>query len=291
MGKAAQNASGAFIHRKHPSMKTLLTVTFALATAVSTTFAADALDDAASTAAAVAEGITEDDAKLTADWQGKVAAGIETTSGNTEKDGMNMHLEAKKLRGETVLIATADGAWEENEVTDADGTNKRDERTKGNVKAEVNAKQRFDGFFIYGDLAGSHDGVAGIKYRFIESLGLGTYLVDTDTLKFSVEAGLAEVQEELDGMDSDEYTAYRLAERADWVPTFAEGVSFFESASYLADFDDSDHFFADFEAGIDIPMFSGISMTFKGVVNYNNQPAAGKEKTDRSLIAQFGYNF
>lgn len=271
-------------------MKYLLPVVIAL-TSTAAVFAADALENAAATASALAAGITEEDAKLTADWQGKVAFGIESAAGNTEKDAVNGHAEAKKLRGETVVIATLDGAWEETEVSDADGTNTRDERTKGNVKGELNAKQRFDGFFVYGDIAGENDGVAGIKYRFVESIGLGTYLVDTDTLKFSVEAGVAEVQEKLDGADSDEYTAYRLAERADWVPEFAEGVSFFEKADYLADFDDADHYVANAEAGVDIPMFKGLSVTFKAVVSYNNQPAAGKEKADRALVAQFGYNF
>ena len=271
-------------------MKKLLPAILVL-TSTAAVFAADALDQASATAGAIAAGITEDDAKLTADWQGKIAFGIDSASGNTEKDAASAHAEAKKLRGETVVIATLDGAWEETEVSDADGTNTRDERTQGYVKGEINAKQRFDGFFIYGDLAGENDDIAGIKYRFIESLGLGTYLVDTDTLKFSIEAGLAEVQEKLKGLDSDNFTAYRLAERADWIPTFSKGVSFFESADYLADFDDSDHYFANFEAGIDIPMFAGISVTFKGVVNYNNLPAPGKEKTDRSIVAQFGYNF
>lgn len=270
-------------------MKKLLSAALILSTA--SLVAADALEGAAATATALAAGISEEEAALPQQWQGKVAFGFETASGNTEKDGVNGHAEAKKLHGETVVIASLDGAWEENETCDADGTNTRDERVKGNVKADANAKQRFDGFFVYADLAAENDDIAGIKYRFIESLGLGTYLIDTDTAKLSIEAGLAEVQEKLASVESDDYTAYRLAERIDWVPTFAEGVSFFEKADFLADFDDSDRYFANFEAGIDIPMFAGLSMTFKGVVNYNHEPAPGKERTDRSLVAQFGYNF
>ncbi len=270
-------------------MKTLLPLSLVLA--ASTLFAADALESASATAAGVAAGISEDEAKLGDEWQGKVAFGAESASGNTEKDALNGHAEAKKLQGEYVVIATLDGAWEETEISDADGANTRDDRTKGNLKGDLNVKRRFEGFFLYGDLAAEHDGVAGIKYRCIESVGLGTFLVDTDTLKLSVEAGVAEVQEELKGLDSDDYTAYRLAERADWVPEFAEGVSFYEKADFLADFDDSDRYFANFEAGVDIPMFANLSTTLKGVVNYNNLPAPGKERTDRSVVFQIGYNF
>ena len=268
---------------------------FALAAAFAAAPAfADALDSAAATAAGVAAGITEDDAKLSDVWQGKLAAGLDAKSGNTEKTGYNGHAEAKKLQGDTVVVATADGAWEETEVSDSDGT-KRDERTVGNAKAEVNVKEKLADWsvapFVYGDVSAEHDGVAGIKYRTIESAGVGFFLVDTDALKFSVEAGLAYVQEKLDGLDDDDYLAYRLAERADWVPDFAEGVSFFEAADFLQDFDESDRWFANFEAGVDVPMFAGLSLTVKATVNYNHLPASGKEKTDRAVVAQVGYNF
>ncbi len=268
-------------------MKRILASALALVSA--TLFAADALEAATASAAALAQGISEEEAALPPDWQGKVAFGAESLSGNTDKDALSGHAEAKKLRGDVVVIATADAAWEQTEVSDADGSNTRDEKTKGNAKAEINVKRRLGGYFVYGDLSVANDDIAGVKYRLVESVGLGTFLVDTDTLKLSVEAGVAGVQEELD--DSDEYVAYRLAERLDWVPSFGEGVSFFESASILADFDDSDRYFANAEAGVDIPMVFGLSVSFKGYVNYNNQPASGKEKTDRGVVAQIGYNF
>lgn len=253
----------------------------ALAAAVSH---ADALSEAAALAG-VATGLSDEEKELTQEWQGKVAAGVDTASGNTNEDAANIHLEAKKLHGDWVVIATADGAWEQTEV---DGV---DRETESNAKAEANVKRRFGGFFAYGHLAGLHDGVAGVKYRTVQGLGLGTYLVDEETLKFSVEGGLAYVQEKLDGEAGDDYLAWRLSERADWVPTWAEGVSFFEQASMLADFDESDRWNADFEGGVDIPMFAGLSTTLKAVVAHNHQPAEGKKKTDRRFMAQVGYNF
>ncbi len=260
-------------------------VSIALAAAFASACAsADALSQAAATAGASA-GISEEEAALPQFWQGKVAAGFDTASGNTEEDGASVHLEAKKLHGDWVVLATGDGAWKQTEV---DG---EDHDTESNAKAEVNVKRRLGGYFVYGDLMGLHDGVAGVKYRTAESVGLGTFLVDEETLKFSVEAGLAYVQEKLDGTQSDDYLAWRVAERADYVPVWAEGVSFYEQASVLADFDESDRWTADFETGIDIPMFAGLSTTLKAVVAHNHMPAEGKEKTDRRLLAQVGYNF
>ena len=38
-------------------------------------------------------------------------------------------------------------------------------------------------------------------------------------------------------------------------------------------------------------MFAGLSLTLKAKVNYNHLPPEGKEKTDRAVVAQVGYNF
>ena len=66
---------------------------------------------------------------------------------------------------------------------------------------------------------------------------------------------------------------------------------FIQDTDFFVDFEDGDRYFANLEAGMDVPMFAGLSLTLKGTVNYNHLPAAGKEKTDRSVVAQVGYNF
>ena len=118
---------------------------------------ADALDSAAATGGALAAGISEEEAALTDVWQGKIAIGAETRSGNTEQDGVNGSFEMRKLQGETIVLFSVNGAWEQQETEDADGANRRDERTVGNASADLNLKQRLGGFFVYGDLAGLHD--------------------------------------------------------------------------------------------------------------------------------------
>lgn len=272
-------------------MKRILsTLAAAAAFSAAAALAADAITAAQETSAGLAAGISEEEAALPQVWQGKIAAGVDLRSGNTEKEGFSAHADAKKLQGKTVVVATIDGAYEEEEVEDSDGTT-RDEQTVGQIKGAIDVKQRFDWFFVYGRVSADHDDIADLKYRFIESIGLGTYLVDLETLKLSVEAGVAQVQEKYKGLDSDDYTAWRVAERCDWTPEFADGVSFFEAADFLADFDDFDRHLANGEAGVDIPMFLNLSLTCKGVINYNNMPAPGNDKTDTQLLFQVGYNF
>ena len=270
--------------------RTLAFLAAAAAFSAAAALAADALTAAKENTTGTAAGPTEEEAALSQIWQGKIAAGVDLRSGNTEKEGFSAHADAKKLQGKTIVVATVDGAYEEEEVEDSDGTT-RDEQTVGQVKGAIDLKQRFGLFFVYGRVSADHDDIADLKYRFIDSIGVGAFLIDLDTLKLSAEAGVAEVQEKYAGMDSDNYTAWRVAERCDWIPEFAEGVSFFEAADFLQDFDDSDRYLANGEAGVDIPMFLNLSLTCKGVINYNNMPAPGNDKTDTQIVFQVGYNF
>jgi len=260
-----------------------------------------ALDKAKASADGAAAGLTEDDLSATKTWQGKIGAGFDTRSGNTEKDAASVHAEARKLQGDWIVLADFDYAWERVEETAEDGTSK-DKDTVDSLGGAIDVKRRLPGCFVYGAVTGERDRIADLNYRFVESLGLGTFLIDRDTLKFSVQAGLAYVQEEYDApaateenpdpkSESDDYLAYQASERIDWIPTWAEGVSFFEAASYLCSFDESDDYLVNAEAGVDIPMFLGLSLTFKGVVEYDNTPAAGKERCDRQLATQVSYNF
>lgn len=250
-----------------------------------------ALAEVAATAG-VAVGLSDDELATPDVWTGKIGLGFDAQGGNTEKSGFSVGAEAKKLEGKCVIIANAEGGWEETRVIDADGA-ERDERTLGFAKASLNAKRRFEelGFFVYGDFSARNDDVAGVRYRIAESAGLGTYLLDEEGLKLSIEAGVAEVQEKLSGASSDEYTALRLAERGDWIPSWGDKISLFEFAEWLCDADDSDHWFAKVEAGVDIPMAASLNLALKVALDHENQPADGKDKTDRRITAQIGWAF
>ena len=265
-------------------MKTTTTLSFVAAFAAASAFG-DATSDATATAVHLAE--------ATAGWETKLSAGLETYGGNTDKDAANGRIETQKSDGDTVVIASLEGAWEQQETTyvrEDGSTYEDDERTVGNAKFDVNVKERFNGFFVYGNVNGKHDGMSYLKYRFVESLGLGTYLVDEDTLKFSVEGGFAYVQEKI-GSEKDDYPALRFAERADWKPAWAEGVSFYETAALLWDMDDTDHYLVAAEAGADVPLAGSFSLVLKAAVDYNSDPGEGVEKTDRKVIAQLAYTF
>lgn len=269
-------------------MKTTTTLSLAAALAAATAFG-DATSDAAATAVDFAATVPE----ATSGWETKLSAGLETYSGNTDKDGVNGRIETQKSDGATVVIASLEGAWEQQEKTyvrEDGSTYTDDERTVGNAKFDVNVRERLGGFFVYADVNGKHDGMSDLKYRFVESVGLGTYLVDEDALKATVEGGIAWVQEKI-GREDEDYPALRLAERVDWKPGWAEGVSFYESVAALWDLDETDHWLVGAEAGADVPLAGSFSLVLKAAVDYNSDPGEGVDKTDRKLLLQLAYSF
>lgn len=249
---------------------------------------ADAMDAAAGTVGKAVAGLSDDDKALTADWVGKASFGLDSRRGNTEKDALSAAGELAKLEGDWVVRMAADGAWEETTTRDDQGVEST-ERTVGNAHGNANVKRRFDGFFFFGDLQAAHDGTAGLKYRFVESAGIGTYLVDTDEVKFSVEVGPAYVEEKLD--ETDDYFALNADERCEWRPAAHPGVALFEAFNGLWDMDDSDRYVLHAEAGLDVPVLDRLALTVKGVWEYTACPASGKEKEDRQFLTQLSYVF
>lgn len=252
------------------------------AMAVFPVFAVAQPEDAAGTAIDF-----EETFEPTPDWSFVTSFGYDSRNGNTDKDAVSAHAEAVKTEGQMRFNFAVDGAWE-TEETEAEGE-KKDETTVNNVKASGNVKAMRNGYFLYFDASGLHDDIADIRYRFIESLGVGTFLWDEPELRFSVQGGVAYVQEDLG--ESDDYAALRVAERVDWIPAQANGVSFWESAEALLSCDGMERWLLNCEAGVDVPLFADLSLRFKWLCNYDSEPADDKCSTDRRFLMEVACRF
>lgn len=216
----------------------------------------------------------------------KTSLGLSSKSGNTESDSYSGRIEAGTTINKTVLDMMIEGAYAESEVEDADG-NKRDEQTEGKVKAVANAKQRFNGFYLYGNGSALHDSIAGIKFRGIIGTGIGTYLVDEDNFKFTVEGGVAYVYEE--AYEDDDYFALRFAERIDY--KFSDTVTFWESVEVIPEASDFGNFLLSAEAGVDSAISEKVSIGLLLQIEHDSEPSSGvEEKTDTTIGARVTYS-
>lgn len=220
------------------------------------------------------------------EWASKISLGADMKSGNTESDAFSGRVETEKFFGRTLLMSYVEGAYEETETKDSEGV-KTKNTTTGNVRANLNVKRRFDGLFVFGDVSLLHDDVADVKLRGIESVGVGTFLIDSATTRFFVEGGLAYVHERTS--EDDEYFALRFAERFDW--QFSDTVKLWELVEAIPEIKDFGNVLITAEAGLETKITERLALSVKYRLLYDAEPSGGAEHTDRVFSTQLSLTF
>ncbi|MGI5868094.1 MAG: DUF481 domain-containing protein [Kiritimatiellia bacterium] len=213
-------------------------------------------------------------------WATKLSFGFSMKSGNTESDAYSGRIESGITAHETIFAMMLEGNYAQNTTTDSEGV-ESDEQTEGNAKFNANVKQRFDGFYIYADELAQHDAIAEIKLRNVASVGLGTFLADSDAFKFSVDAGVAHVSER--ALKDEDYFALRFGQRLDWKPT--DTVTVWEKIEVTPEPADFDNTLVAFEVGIESALTDRMSLGVTLTVDHDSQPNEDVERTDTVLGA------
>lgn len=228
------------------------------------------------------EDIPAEDVAREKDWFVKVGAGVTMKSGNTESDSYNARLETEKIDGDTIIRLLADGNYAESKIKDDDGST-HTSRTDGNAKINLNIKERFPGYYLFVDGLAFHDGPADIRFRGVASTGIGTFLADSETFKFSIDAGIAYVEERTK-IENDDYWAFRFGNRLDY--TFTETINFWQTTEYIVETGSCSNYLISSEFGVASALTKLISLNIIFKVDYDSEPPQGTDKTDRMLGAQ-----
>lgn len=260
------------------------------ATLLATATISFANEAAAGTAGVAA--IMADKAALNAqkNWETKISLGYELNNGNTESESFSGAISTEKNIGVWRLDAKLEGSYKEDTVKDANG-NKIEEQTDGQAKLKADLKRLFDAFFVYVGEELSHDAIAGVKYRSITSLGVGTFLWDQPDFRFPISAGLAYVKEK--APDSDDYMALRLTEESTW--NVNDNLKVWQKFEIIPQIDEFDNVLINGEIGGEAKLTTTLSLTMKLVIEYDSEPGFDNgvelEETDTKFITQISYSF
>ena len=194
--------------------------------------------------------------------------------GNTDSSSAN--LLAEKI-GELSDIGAykvgAEGAYGRTENDEGkDETNVKNGKLSGKLTFPVQGE-----FYSYLDGSAFFDDIADVDYRYMVGPGVGYNLVKTDSLTFSVEAGVSPMWEKIAG-ESEYYTMARVAERIEYV--FSTGAKIWEQVEYLPALDDGDKYLINAEAGIESPVSERLSLQIVVKDAYNSLPGEGNEYND-----------
>lgn len=191
------------------------------------------------------------------------------------------------------LTLNTERKWDKNEFFGGAGMyyGETDDET---TTASANGFLQYNRLFterLYGFLRTDalHDDVADIAYRVTISAGAGYYLVKTDKITLSVEAGPGYVFEQFHNQDDDNYATIRFGEKFAWQIT--KTARLWQSVDYAPRIDEWSDYQLTAEIGIATKITEALDLRVVASDSYRSEPAADREENDFKLTAGVGYTF
>jgi putative salt-induced outer membrane protein YdiY len=213
-------------------------------------------------------------------WESSVGAGLTLTRGNSSTLLVTGSLQTHKKTPDNEIKLGADGAYgEDSSVENVD-----------TIHGFGQYNHLFtDKFYGYLRAEALHDGIADLQYRLTVGPGAGYYFLKETNTTFAGEFGASYVDQRLGDVD-DNYVTLRLAENFEY--KFKRfGARFWESVEVLPQVNKFDNYLVNAEVGIESALSQTISLKTYLVDNFNNEPAAGRQKNDVKLISGISYKF
>jgi putative salt-induced outer membrane protein len=140
--------------------------------------------------------------------------------------------------------------------------------------------------FGFGSLEAEHDGIENVAIRLIPKAGAGYKVIDTEDVKFSVDAGVAYVYQRYFGGDEETFWAPAFGAESDvklpWL-----GATWHSRADYLPSFSDwTDDYRLRGETTLLIPIVEQLAFKASLIDEYNSVPA--EDAVSNSLTTLLG---
>ncbi len=224
-------------------------------------------------------------------WSGHVDLALSTTQSTVNTTAVGTGFGMARERGPSRLRFGASyvlGTTYDTQLIDDDATPK-DESKQDTTADEFRAfvRQEYDlteRFFALGSLEAEHDGVEEVAKRLIPKAGVGYKLVNTETLLFSVDSGLAYVYEDFFGSDHNSYPALAFGAESDWELPWL-GASWHSRVDYLPSIT---AFMDDYrlrgETALLVPIVKQIAFKLSVIDDYNAHPAEDTASNSLSTL-------
>jgi len=213
-------------------------------------------------------------------WKSSIGAGLTLTRGNSSTLLVTANAQTDKKTPENEFSFGANGAYgEANSVQNVNVI-------RGFGQYNHLFTQRFYG---YARGEGLRDEIADLQYRFTLGPGVGYFFLRETNTTLAGELGTAYVVQKL-GDEYDSYETLRLAQNFEH--KFKRfGARVWESVEILPQVDKFNNYLVNAELGVESSLTTTISLKTYLVDNFNNEPAAGREKNDVKLISGISYKF
>jgi len=223
-------------------------------------------------------------ADWTEDWSGDLFAGMNQSSGNTDKGSASVTGSASKEIGKGEFTLSG-------KLFYSQSNNKMDgQKWEALTKYTLDFGDEDVWFSTYQVMA-DHDRFADVDYRITPSAGLGYHLAREEDWTWDVDASLGY-----------EITRYRINSANDdetmvaIFHTFAkkkilENAFISEDLSVIPGLESGAGYRVKSESTFSNPLQDNLDLEIKYLVDYDSEPAVGKSSTDKQLVAGVKYKF
>ena len=191
------------------------------------------------------------------------------------------------------LTLNSERKWDQNEIFAGAGMyygETEDETTTASANGFLQYNRLFtERFYGFGRADALHDDIADIAYRVTLSVGAGYYLIKSEKVQLSVEAGPGYVFEQYHNEDDDNYATIRFGEKFAW--QISKTARLWQSVDYVPRIDEWSDYLLTAELGVGAKITEALELRVVATDSYRSEPALGKEENDFKLTAGVGYTF
>lgn len=226
-------------------------------------------------------GFSDANAAETKFWSDVAELSFVKTGGNTDVQNLLVNNAFKYLFSSKVT-----GSWNLHILNGDTNNTKTAERYETELRLDNKYSDRL---YSFGNVIWLQDKFAGLDPRKYFGAGGGYRILTGPTHTLVTEAGLNYTAERFtDGTDRD-YMGGRLFGK--YIYSFTEKNNFSQSLEYIPGFKDQNNYFVNSETAIVSALNGYLSLKASYVVNYNNDPPVGKERTDTITSTTLVVNF
>lgn len=214
-------------------------------------------------------------------WKGRINIGGSGNRGNNDTDALHVDGEAvaRLQRERYTLNGTLDRGKDRGMIT------KQNSRVSG--KYDLFIERTWYGYAL---ATMEEDRFRDIDRRTTLGAGLGHQLFEDERTNLSIEGGLNHVRTDFALAPDESYPALRWALKFDRKLQGSD-LQVFHSHEVLSDLQRTERTFVRSQTGLRIPLMQRLLATAQLNVDYDNAPAPGKVKSDRTYLFTVGYQW
>jgi len=146
-----------------------------------------------------------------------------------------------------------------------------------------------DRFYWLAQLTAESDLNASVDLRTTVGGGLGYQFLESEKWNLSGEAGLSWLDESFETDEDNSYLALRAAYKVDWNPNSIWSLG--QAIQVFPSLEDADDVYAKADTRLKVNISGSLFAQLQWVYDWNNTPAAGKERVDNLYLLTIGWKF